>query len=698
MALFSRTRVTSPVVLLSLATLAACGGVPARAPDANTDKAATDVSIGDLALAQGGINTLGGGANTPTQFSSPGALRAHLVDREHAVKLDGVLKEWPALTGAKTTVKGPPSDAPIFGASVQYDDAKIYVAGEATDDGFVRTARFADGEDHAVFTLAFPTPGGGVVAYDIALFAGKPGESTGVVRFASGPRKGRDVPGAKIVEAPSEHGYTFEASIPWATFPEAHTLRLGLRGVVRYVDAAPGGAVRVVSTGTGDASSPKDLPPLPTEPEQAVIEGLLGPRGVEASTPKHDLFADVTGDGMKERIAVFDQLLTICGPGYRGGNQFFYRDLGAEVVRLEARDLTGRGKEDIVLRLRRSDGGIVRESFQVMSLAGGDEPQTIFGQEISVASGPKKVTNALHVTGSREIEVRTEPAVGWDMATYREPLSGDAESVLFPWGTVKSRVYRYDGKRFAKSSEVTQPGAPSPPGMARTSTEPALRQIEPPTPVVKKGGDLSASLFEQYKKARGVSDVKPRFDLQVQVAEDARPERVMLVGRDIVVFGPGFKGGNQYAYLSLQQFANDADVKELSARDLTGSGTANIVVRGTRRVAAPGSTTPVEMDVIFVYDAQSGAITRVFGIESSREQGKNRVQGMVQFIPSKSGKGFEIDVRPGRAFGWTEKSYPWPQEQPGASAGASGLEPLLLPWGGVPSARYVWSGSQFVKQ
>ena len=43
------------------------------------------------------------------------------------------------------------------------------------------------------------------------------------------------------------------------------------------------------------------------------------------------------------------------------------------------------------------------------------------------------------------------------------------------------------------------------------------------------------------------------------------------------------------------------------------------------------------------------------------------------------------------AKGWTEKSYPWQQDAPGSGA----LEPLLLPWGNLPSLRYAWNGTTF---
>lgn len=685
----------------ALMTAAGCGGGSASNKGAEAahgpgGAAQAPVAIGDLAASQGGLSQLGGGRNRETTSPMAGALRIHGLDAERPVKLDGMVKEWPAFTGAQLGREGK-NGGHAFAGGLQYDDARLYAAGEITDDRFVRTARFGAGEDHASLVLALPAHGGGLAAYEIGFFAGKPGESAGSVRFLSGPRKGQEVSGAKIIEAPTAGGYTFEASVPWTTFPEAKTARLGMRGILRYVDVESVGATaKVLSTGPGDVATPRELPALPTEPEAAVVEGILGPRGLDREAPSFDLIADVAGDGLKERVTVYGSLLTVCGPGYRGGKQFFYRELAQEIVHLEARDLTGRGKEDLVVRLRGGATGTVRETFQVWSFLGGDEPSTTFAHEIAVTAGKRRVSNVVHVTAGRDIEVAVEPAVGWDIASYREPLAGDGEPVLFPWGGIKARTFRFDGKRFAKASEITQTPQPLPPGVAPPSLltrDPS--RVEPPTPVVKKGSDLSADLLDLFRKERGIPDgTKPRFDLEVQVAEDPRPERVVLFGRDLVVFGPGFRGGQRYAFLTLSQFTEDAGVKDLSARDVAGTGTADLVVRGTRKVTAAGSPDPVEMDALFVYQVQAAGILRVFGIETGREQGKNRIQGMVQFVPASGGKGFEIDVRPGRAFGWTEKTYPWGQE----SAGAGGLEPLLLPWGDVKAVRYAWNGTTFARK
>src|SRR5205807_1135091 len=94
---------------------------------------------------------------------------------------------------------------------------------------------------------------------------------------------------------------------------------------------------------------------------------------------------------------------------------------------------------------------------------------------------------------------------------------------------------------------------------------------------------------------------------------DARAERVVLVGKDIVVFGPGFKSGTGYTKLSLTQFADEKDVTEMTARDLTGDGAAELVVRGTRRVKSPQGDL-VAIDALFVYTVRGGGVARVFGV------------------------------------------------------------------------------------
>ncbi len=694
------------VYTLFLIALLGCGGGarPAgSATQADGKNGASDhESIGDLAAAQGGLASLGGAGNredgsTGVEVAFGGALHAEDVDRKNPVKLDGVLKEWPARSAAKETLSGV-TDGLALAVAVQMDDAKLYVGAEVTDPNLARTARHGDSDDHVSMTLSFPAGRGGLKAYEIGLYAGKPGESPGAVKWLAGPSRGQDVAGAKLVESDVKGGFVFEAAIPWSTFAEARTMRVGLRAALRYHDGDGSHVRGVLGTGAGSVDHPGDLPPLPTAAEQAVVDGLLAQKNLVGTAPKIDVFADVTGDERKERISVFGKFFTICGPGYRGGRQFFWREVGGELSSFETRDLTARGKDDMIVRRRVTQNGIVHELIEVWTIAGaGDEPTTIFTQEIAVVDGPgrRRIANAVRVSPNG-IEVSVEPAQGWDASSFREPSAAGSndEAILLPWGTVRSRTFKLEKGKFAKTSEVLQagsaagPGAGSGTGTATAGGNASTRDL--PTPTVGKSTDLRPQVMDAYYKDQSIAPgTRPRFDIEVHVDGDGRPERVALIGRDIVVLGPGFKSGSGYARMSLTQFADDKDVSELTARDVTGDGAAELVVRGVRHVTTPAGDR-VDVQALFIYQVKNGAISRVFSVETGREQSGKRVQGLVQFVPSKTGKGFDIDVRSGIARGWTEKSYPWPQDKPGGS-----IEPLLLPWGGIASLRYAWNGTQF---
>jgi hypothetical protein len=427
----------------------ACGGATQTqgqtAAGASGARENSDDHFAEYVMSHGGIASLGGKGQGGT-FAD--GLRLDAV--QSAVKLDGVLQEWPARARARQVVRGPSGESIAMAIGLQYDDGKLYVGGEVTDEALTRTPRFDPSEDHASIILAFPTSAGQFAAYEIGLFAGKPGESAGSVRVLAGGRRGAEVAGAKILEAPLANGYSFEAAIPWSTFPEARTTRVGLRAAARYYDADG----TVIATGNGDPSNPTALTPLPSEAEASLVDQILTPRGLHQTPPKFDAIADVAGDGLKERVTVVDHLLTVCGPGYLGGNRFFFRDLGGDLVRLELRDVTGSGKQDLVIRRRITQGGTTRELLEVLTIAdANEEPYAVFAHEISIASGAKRIDNAVRVSG-REIEVSVEPAAGWDAGSFREPTVSDVEPVLLPWGGVTSQTYHFDGTRFTKAKEV----------------------------------------------------------------------------------------------------------------------------------------------------------------------------------------------------------------------------------------------------
>jgi hypothetical protein len=666
-----------PGLLALSVSIVACGGAAATvaSPEGAKEPGRPDPAFREYAATHG-IRTLNGGAQGGSSEPTAPSLRLERVGNDKPVKLDGLLLEWPALAKASVAIKG--LDKIAMNVALQYDDAKLYVGAEVTD------ASFRAGRDHVMLIIAVPEPNG-YAAYEVELYAGSSGESEGSVRFV-----GRGlVPGAKIVEAPTAGGYTLEASIPLGALTELRVTRVGVRGVARYVHVDT-----VVATGPGDAQHPAAMPWLPSESELSLVEQLLEPKGLTNTVPIVDRVADLTGDGIRERVAVFGPYLTICGSSFLAGSGFFFRELGGELVSLELRDVSGRGRPDVVVRRRATVGDSEREYLEVLTALGAnEEPRVTFAHEIAVRRSDRRIDNAVHL-GHGEIEVAVEPATQWDALSYREPIANDVAPILFPWGPVRSQTWRWDGSLFSKSKEASQRESLSIGEPSRTSgadKAPMLRHpAEPPTPKVTRGGDLSERVLEAYRRDRGVDpNAEPKADLKVQLAGDRRPERLLVLGRDLVVFGPGFKGGTGYVYATLSQFASEGEIKDVSARDLTGDGAADIIVRGERRPSADDPNAVSE--VMFIYTVRDEAIERVFGIETARSEGEKRVQGLVQFIPTPGGRSFDLLAAPGRATGWTEKTYPWTQQAPGASD----IEPILLPWGDVPSVRYVWNGSRF---
>lgn len=661
--------------------LAACGG-GAASPAPKLAEA--DSSRAESLGITGGIDSIA----VPSGMRLGPPLAMRLLEPGQPVKLDGLLREWQLLSAAKVKSDSPPSGQSLLTA-LQYDDSKIYLAADVDDGAFDRTAKFSEDEDHVSLFMAFPSRVGGAkssfVAYEIGFYAGKPGESAGAVKWLSGPKKGSNVVGAKIVEAPKDGGYTFEAVLPWAAFGEHGKTRLGLRGAVRLFD--PTGTV---STGNGSASDVKSLPQLLTEPEVGLVEGFLQQKGLSEDAPSFDVLADVAGDSEKERVAVYGSFVTVVGHHYRGGKEFFFRDVGSEIRALEARPVASKGgakaHDDLVLTRRMKHPNGIVEVLEVWAW-NGDQPETLFAQEVSLSQGEKLITNVVSVKPG-SIDVSIGEVRGYDASSYKPVLLALISPLLTPWGSVKSRTLTLQDNRFVPASEVAQAAAPgaAPTGPTATPTAP---RAAAPSVTVKSSSTLAAELLAQFKKENGIgAGDKPRINLETNLAEDSRAERAVLFGRDLAVFGPGFRGGKGYVFAKLEAFAKDDDVGEITAKDLTGDGRAELVIRGIRRQGAGADA--VASDLLLVYSATPEGMKRLFAIETARERGGKRVQGLVQFVPASQGGGFEIDVRSGAAKGFSAKDYPWKEDEPGGS-----IEPLLLPWGSKKALRYRFDGSKF---
>jgi len=633
------------------------------------------------------------------------AVRPDLV-KAGEIKLDGIPREWPtAMTPLNRTVSGSPGHDLGMRGAIAYDDTNVYVGAEFKDDRLMRTSACAEGEDHASLLVAFPRTGGGYALHEVNLFPGDPGRVAGCVKMKGGGAVG----GAKIVEAPKgvAGSYSFEAMIPWSAFPEAARTRVGLRAALRYYDG-DGRSIRTI-LGTSTDVPAADLPRLPIDAEQSLEDGLLKEKAI-SSPPSQDRLADVAGDAMLERVLVYDRYLAVLGPHFREGKEYYFADLGVDVragqmPMFDVRDVNGDGKSEILLRKRitAGAGGEWREVFAVFALGAAEVPTVMFQHEVGIHGSMGTISNEVRFgteRGHSIIEIAAGSANGYTVGNYREPAETSMDPLLLPWGPIKAQIYQWNGKAFAKLRDEKQVASSGSSARATSSTAEPPRAAHAPAPAPAHpptGDELQDQVYALYKRDRHVvGHDKPRFDVAVDLAEDARTERLLLHGRDLVVFGKGFKGGTGYAFTTLEQFVEPRDVVDVTARDITDDGKAEILVRGVIRSSAPKESglkpgTVVDREVMLVYSVGSQGIGRVFAAETGRAVGAKRVQGTLAFLPG--ARGLDIELRPGRAFGFTDRTYPFGQDQ----GRAGGLEPLLLPWGAATLVRYHWDGSGFVR-
>ncbi len=609
-------------------------------------------------------------------------IKASLVEAS-SIKFDGIPKEWPALMALGHTVKGAPGKTDLQAqAAISYDNTNIFIAADITDDAL------RGGGDRVSVVIGFP----GGTAHEIELFPGEPGKSAASAKT----KDGKTISGAKVIEAPRTGGWTLEASIPWSAFPPATTTRVGLRGAI-FVHDADSGTTIDASVGTAPSAAYESLPPVSIESEQALGESLKAKK--IKNVPKYNLIADVAGDALKERVIVFDQVLVVLGPTFRKGAEFYWTDLGVDASQgmlpgCEARDLTGDGQAEIIMRKRLGKPKNYREYLQILQFGKSDTPTMIFQTEVGIVTEKGAIENEVSYVpdGSKmAIVIKPGSAKNFDAGNYAEGRETNMDPALLPWETVASRTYKWNNKGFVKSSEETQAGTAAPPVVSTNAATTSAAGMKP-QPVQVGGAGSSEVLdrvYAQYKRDRNVTG-KPRFSLSADVTGDKSAESIMLHDRDLVLFGNGWKSGAGFTYMSLGQFAKGSDISEINTLDVNGDGRAEIIVRGTI-AGATSSEGTLSRDVMFIYQMTDEGLKRVFAVETARSMGRKRIEGTVKFV--NANKGVEIEVSSGKATAWDAGTYPFTQD----SGPVGGVEPLLLPWSNLPAVRYRWKNGEFRK-
>lgn len=639
------------------------------------------------------------------------------------IRLDGQPKEFPgSWNSLETVISGKKPPASFAQGAIAYDDNFLYVAMRLDDDKLVRTLSAGPNEDHATLSLAIPVKTKQYRTYQIDLYPGQPGKLPGIVKIGDSK-----VSGSELVEAPDGEGFTFEAKIPWSALPETAKIRVGMRAALRYTDfVAPGKSGSVIAT--SPAREGGALPRMLVEPEHALYTGLLQQKSIGVE-PSREMFGNVGGDSAFEHVALYDKYLVIVGGRFREGKEFILTELQVSsakaVQRLELDDFDGDGTQEILAVYRVGSQSEYREVLQVLKTKPDQSLAIVFVHEVGQKSSAGELHNEVTVkrNGDKaQIVIAQGDSEGYEQEGYNEPKPSDMEAALLPWDTIKDRVFEAEGSEYKKVSESKQKagkgGATGANKVARHSGSGSnaggSRAATPPPPRPPSAEEMLDQLYGLYRKDRSVKVKKPRFDFVTDVASDGANERVLVHDKDIVCFGKHFRDGASYVYTTIGVASPD-DIIDMTARDLTGDGKAEILVRAMvhskwssepkassestaskpSKPTKPSKSTKetesqsVDRLIFLVFQIKEDGIKRIFAAETGRAVDGHTLLGGLRFVDGP--RGLEIETVPGIGHGFTKSTYPFPED----STPAGGYEPLPLPWGNQGTKRYKFDGNKY---
>ena len=384
------------------------------------------------------------------------------------------------------------------------------------------------------------------------------------------------------------------------------------------------------------------MPPLLMANEQGLQESIIKAKGLPPS-PTREAYGNVSGDSMVERVAVWGGNLVIIGPHFRGGKEFYFADLGvsdAESGRpLELVDFDGDGHDEIVgAKEGRQQRQVPRGPDRAEGRSGrptllGLRPRGRHQDERRARSGtrsrcPRPASRSPRATPKASTPARSPRC---SPATWARPsCRGRASVAALSLGRVKASSRR--AKRASRPSRAQAHGR----GLrqeakGQAEERRATRAARAASAHVGRAPRPRVRALQEGSRRSG----KPSFDFVTDVAGDRGPERVLIHGKDMVVFGKGFREGLSYAFIAVG-VADPKDILDATARDLTGDGKAEIIVRAVLHAKASkalGGDT-VDRHAFMVYGVQGDGLVRIFGAETGRSLGKDQIIGAVSFVPA----------------------------------------------------------------
>ncbi|MBW2262426.1 MAG: hypothetical protein JRG91_10675 [Deltaproteobacteria bacterium] len=387
------------------------------------------------------------------------------------INIDGSTQDWydaeyPAVSLGKNEV--------VFGASswskssdysldafLASDDANLYLAFAVDDDRQTRTKKPGASEDHVELWIDVPGEGRRVVQfYPERKFP----TFHPALRLKSGG-KTKKMKGAKFSMESGSGGWEAEIVIPLSSIPGLKTSLVSSRWALVATDSdtktgepvlhtvlASAGAYDV-GTWSEDAVS---LTTIALENVDGVMMNFYGNHKLSKSSVKH-IYANVTGDKRLEVLVCGGSVIGIMGPGFQSGTGYTYVQLSSDMLSIDARDVSGNGIMDIVVKYRETNSLGSRVMIAVYSFVV-TEVRRILAQEIEVRQGSKSVTcNATFMQnlldGGEVLHVTPGKATGWTKISYKNVSEYGVGAILLPWDDEKQRLWVLKGFEFKPLEE-----------------------------------------------------------------------------------------------------------------------------------------------------------------------------------------------------------------------------------------------------
>jgi len=255
----------------------------------------------------------------------------------------------------------------------------------------------------------------------------------------------------------------------------------------------------------------------------------------------------------------------------------------------------------------------------------------------------------------------------------REAGSGYVVEAFVPWTLLGGAALWEQGRAMLRFEDVDAKGKAA----SAIATVSGSSAAQWPRIVLGTGQNDPLGAFMQ---SQGLSGLEPRADLRGNVSGDASPERVVLIQKYVVVYGPHYQKGEGYAYHQLPVGVSGS-IKSAELRDVTGDGQKELIVRLTQRNELGAR------DLWMALSLAETGIAPLFVAELKKELKGGFVEAALSIVPSKKKEPPQIKLTTGQARGLDATTY---QESPAHDA-----VPILLPWGNLAERVYAFDGQHF---